>query len=201
MSLTTSMETGFIGGTPVWSESGLRPIEEIRVGERVWAKPEHGDGDAAYKCVTRVVRHEGQEVIHLGYHAAGEDEELFVTFNHPMWRVGQGWIRAGKLRIGDPLLLASGEQAWTTEVNRVHGSREGAAVGWTFDNTSDCSVFVLGPLTGTRPGFFEDPVTADYRTTGYNLEVDEFHTYYVGNLGVWVHNKTGEPAPRDGAAG
>jgi len=22
----------------------------------------------------------------------------------------------------------------------------------------------------------------------YNLEVDEFHTYYVGELGVWVHN-------------
>lgn len=25
--------------------------------------------------------------------------------------------------------------------------------------------------------------------TVYNLEVDEFHTYYVGEQGVWVHNK------------
>ena len=23
----------------------------------------------------------------------------------------------------------------------------------------------------------------------YNIEVDEFHTYFVGDLGVWVHNK------------
>jgi hypothetical protein len=22
----------------------------------------------------------------------------------------------------------------------------------------------------------------------YNIEVDGFHTYYVGNMGVWVHN-------------
>jgi hypothetical protein len=26
----------------------------------------------------------------------------------------------------------------------------------------------------------------------YNLEVEEFHTYYVGRLGVWVHNACGE---------
>ncbi|WP_428717436.1 hypothetical protein [Undibacterium curvum] len=22
----------------------------------------------------------------------------------------------------------------------------------------------------------------------YNLEVDDFHTYYVGKIGIWVHN-------------
>ena len=25
----------------------------------------------------------------------------------------------------------------------------------------------------------------------YDLEVDEFHTYFVGTFGVWVHNKAG----------
>ncbi|MDR2261121.1 MAG: HINT domain-containing protein [Azoarcus sp.] len=30
------------------------------------------------------------------------------------------------------------------------------------------------------------------RSTVYNLEVDEFHTYYVGKFGVWVHNTCGD---------
>src|SRR5262249_28497925 len=28
----------------------------------------------------------------------------------------------------------------------------------------------------------------DRRTTVYNLKVDEFHTYFVGEAGAWVHN-------------
>ena len=28
-----------------------------------------------------------------------------------------------------------------------------------------------------------------YKTTVYNIEVEDFHTYYVGEAGVWVHNK------------
>jgi hypothetical protein len=27
-----------------------------------------------------------------------------------------------------------------------------------------------------------------YRCKVYNFEVEDFHTYYVGNLGAWVHN-------------
>jgi hypothetical protein len=28
-----------------------------------------------------------------------------------------------------------------------------------------------------------------FRTTVYNIEVEDFHTYYVGKAGMWVHNK------------
>ncbi|MGZ5029302.1 MAG: polymorphic toxin-type HINT domain-containing protein [Methylobacter sp.] len=27
-----------------------------------------------------------------------------------------------------------------------------------------------------------------YKCPVYNFEVEDFHTYYVGELGVWVHN-------------
>lgn len=27
-----------------------------------------------------------------------------------------------------------------------------------------------------------------YRATVYNIEVEDWHTYFVGELGVWVHN-------------
>jgi Flp pilus assembly pilin Flp len=33
--------------------------------------------------------------------------------------------------------------------------------------------------------------------TVYNFEVEDFHTYFVGNEGVWVHNKYDEENPRN----
>lgn len=30
-----------------------------------------------------------------------------------------------------------------------------------------------------------------YMTTVYNIEVEDFHTYYVGSAGIWVHNSNG----------
>jgi hypothetical protein len=30
----------------------------------------------------------------------------------------------------------------------------------------------------------------EYRTAVYNIEVEDYHTYYVGEtLGAWAHNK------------
>jgi len=35
-----------------------------------------------------------------------------------------------------------------------------------------------------------DPIDSKYiyRATVYNIEVEGWHTYFVGELGVWVHN-------------
>jgi hypothetical protein len=37
-------------------------------------------------------------------------------------------------------------------------------------------------------------------TTVYNIEVEEFHTYYVGESGVLVHNQNSTPCPRNPGA-
>ncbi|GHU11877.1 hypothetical protein FACS1894185_5820 [Betaproteobacteria bacterium] len=42
----------FIGGTLVHTKEGLKPIEEIKVGDYVLSKPEDGKGEQAYKRVT-----------------------------------------------------------------------------------------------------------------------------------------------------
>jgi RHS repeat-associated protein len=39
------------------------------------------------------------------------------------------------------------------------------------------------------------------KATVYNLEVDGTHTYFVGHVGVWVHNGCGSGPVRQGAAG
>lgn len=49
---------------------------------------------------------------------------------------------------------------------------------------------------GDIPGLFSSKAMADvfygddrsFRTRVFNLEVEDFHTYYVGTLGVWAHD-------------
>lgn len=37
-------------------------------------------------------------------------------------------------------------------------------------------------------GIVVDDEDQFYRSDVFYIEVDDFHTYYVGDLGVWVHN-------------
>jgi hypothetical protein len=44
----------FVAGTPVHTKEGLRPIEQIKVGDYVLSKPEDGKGKTAYKPVVKI---------------------------------------------------------------------------------------------------------------------------------------------------
>ena len=102
----------FIRGTQVRIDSpnnnGLKPIEEIQVGDRVLCKPELGGGEATYKRVTKTFKFEQKEIWYVGTdplqhwieHENGRMEiseipesgsplNLGVTANHPFWLVGQ----------------------------------------------------------------------------------------------------------------
>jgi len=60
---------------------------------------------------------------------------------------------------------------------------------------------IIDTSTPPQPQLVEfiDPQVSNYRndlyenvrarTSVYNIEVEDFHTYYVGELGLWVHNK------------
>lgn len=50
------------------------------------------------------------------------------------------------------------------------------------DKTDDPAVIVF------KNAFYDMPTLDQYTATVYNLEVEDFHTYYVGNAGIWVHN-------------
>jgi hypothetical protein len=57
----------FAAGTLVHTQTGLVPIEQIKVGDMVLSKPESGEGEQAYKRVTRTFAHEPQTVMAVGY--------------------------------------------------------------------------------------------------------------------------------------
>ena len=95
----------FVAGTMVSTEEGLRPIEDIRPGDMVWAMdPE--TNEKALKAVVQTFVRETDELLHL---IIG-DEEITTTPEHPFYVMGRGWVAAKTLNIGDRLLLFSGKR-------------------------------------------------------------------------------------------
>lgn len=141
---------------------------------------------------------------------------LLVTPNHQIWVVGMGWKEAGKIKTGSakPRLveILDGVQAETGNCQTVYATTN-LNLGWVPQSTKGESLYHPGNLFDVLQKKFvldedqpqysksawwgedcgrkgEKPGKQDlYRSTVYNIEVEEFHTYFVGAHGVWVHNK------------
>lgn len=94
----------FIAGTLVLTEDGEKPIEEIEVGDYVYASdPE--TGESGYKEVLQTFVNESSELVHI--HINGD--EIVSTPTHPFYSPQRGWTSAINLRAGDILVLSNGE--------------------------------------------------------------------------------------------
>lgn len=98
----------FAAGTPVLTESGFKPIEDIRVGDLVASKNEE-TGEQAFKPVTDLILTKHKAVYELILRAQnGGIETLIVTDNHPFWVLNKskikgkqvGWVDSAKLMQG-----------------------------------------------------------------------------------------------------
>ena len=133
----------FIAGTLVLAEDGEKPIEDIEVGDYVYASdPE--TGESGYKEVLNVFIRQSNIIIRVFVNG----EEIETTPTHPFW-VENEWVPADKLKSGDVLTLADGT---TCAIDRVYAEFTNKAI------------------------------------TVYNFEVADFHSYYVTDTGVLVHN-------------
>ncbi len=136
----------FKEGTLVETENGLKPIEEIEVGDKVLAYDEQ-TGEQAYKKVVRLFRNQTEE----WYHIHVNDEEIICTGGHPFYVASlDKFIPARELKLGDTLLLS--------------------------DNT--CVI-----IEEIEVEQLSNPETT------YNFEVEDYHTYYVTESKILVHNK------------
>lgn len=219
----------FAKGTRVHAKDGLKPIEDIKVGDYVLSSPEDGSGRQEYRRVLKTFVHEQKVIVEVQFTnfdatsvlQGGDIYFVTATENHPFWVEGVGWTRADALKGGDFVRKADGSLANVFGLNRIYRtSREG--VGWTFigaDIKSEKrSLFwhQLGYETYEEYFFAEEIGSlfdyANYdlaeddgrdkyissevyhsenpylKVRVYNLEVEDFHTYYVGAQGFWVHN-------------
>jgi hypothetical protein len=92
----------FPAGTPVAVEGGYKNIEELQVGELVWAWHEE-TGDLALKPVLQTMQREADALVELQVGA----DTVQATPEHPFWANGT-WTDAGNLVKGDELLRSDG---------------------------------------------------------------------------------------------
>lgn len=97
----------FVAGTKVQTADGEKNIEDIKVGDQVLSSdPEQGEngGAVSVQKVVRVFERTVSEVVDI---RVGK-ETITATPEHPFWVVGKGWIVAGQLERGSPLITKDG---------------------------------------------------------------------------------------------
>ena len=135
----------FVAGTLIATEEGLKPIEEIKVGDYVWSE-EPISGEKGLKRVANTFVHDKKQLVYVYI----DGKRIDTTEEHPFWVEGKGWILAGQLKKGDVLRLKSDKNVKVTNVEYVD---------------------------------LEELVKV------YNFEVEDWHTYFVSEIDVLVHNK------------
>lgn len=93
----------FSGDTLVATESGSKPIAEVRVGERVLAYDEASGTTGTY-AVTATFSHADPTTVQLTL----DGEVVVTTPEHPFWGEGTGWVPAEALEAGMRVRRADG---------------------------------------------------------------------------------------------
>lgn len=88
ISILSLGQSCFTRDTPVATENGHKRIDEIEVGDKVWAYNIE-TGETELKEVTKVYIHNVYEILHL--HTTAGD--IDTTTNHPFYVIEKGWLR------------------------------------------------------------------------------------------------------------
>lgn len=100
----------FAAGVPVWTETGARPIEEIKVGDLVLSKDVES-GELTYKPVLQTTTRSPRELVTLRLN----NETIACTGGHRFWQSGQGWVQARDLSGATLVHTATGNTpVWST---------------------------------------------------------------------------------------
>jgi hypothetical protein len=138
----------FTAGTLVATETGMRSIEQIVAGDRVFAK-DLKTGELRLQTVLATTIRPAASTLELTI----DGKTLRTTVGHPFWVAGEGWRMAKLLTVGD----------------QIHGLEGGSVVE------------KIRSLPGAEV---------------YNLVVDQFNNYFVGEQMVLAHDNTFRtPAP------
>ncbi len=122
----------FAAGTLVLTDSGFKPIEDIRVGDQVASKQEQS-GEVGFKPVTQLIFNPDQPVYALSLQGQGGlIDVLTVTDNHPFRiettpaQAGKPavteWIESAKLQVGMRVVTEDGKVLRVVSLQALHHS-------------------------------------------------------------------------------
>jgi RHS repeat-associated protein len=95
----------FVPGTLVATEDGARPIEELKIGDKVWAL----NLESQQNELAEVVRLFERQAPDTWILTVAGGKEIETTDEHPFFVEGKGFTRADQLQIGDRLHTFEGE--------------------------------------------------------------------------------------------
>ena len=229
----------FVAGTPVWTDKGLVPIEQIKVGDLVLSRSDT-TGEQTYKRVLKTFSTEDQEIRTVSFegYLNGEESEylyefVFATKEHPFYVKEYGWqvvermcrncerwqyferANGGVVLMGHPietlgfpvLQLSDRKDHGFVFMNAFSEEEHGFSMwfdgktqtdnyhpGFHDDRVENFRTLYHGATLSCNETLFIDDLVEDvwdrteFKATVFNIEVEDFHTYFVGELGVWVHN-------------
>jgi hypothetical protein len=93
----------FLAGTSVRTETGPRPIESIKPGDRVLTQ-DPDSGELTQKLVLKTTLRPPAKMLRLTL----GDDQLVTTWGHPFWVEGHGWKMAKELVPGDSIHTLGG---------------------------------------------------------------------------------------------
>ncbi|WP_422103861.1 polymorphic toxin-type HINT domain-containing protein [Winogradskyella sp.] len=131
----------FVAGTEVLTDDDYKNIEDIKVGDLVWAYDDKTQ-KLDLKPVTNIFSYTRDHVYKIYF----GKEVIEATKDHPFF-IGGKWIEVKDIKIGDKLTLYNGKEVLIDNITYHKG---------------------------------------EYKV--FNFEVADFHTYYVSNKNVLVHN-------------
>ncbi|WP_172449332.1 polymorphic toxin-type HINT domain-containing protein [Bowmanella denitrificans] len=93
----------FVAGTQVLTEDGYKNIEDVKLGEKLWAKnTETGEQD--WKPVTKVFIEPDRGIFEIKLVAGdGFEQKIQATDDHPFYVIGKGWKQTIELKVGDKI--------------------------------------------------------------------------------------------------
>ena len=158
----------FVAGTKVLTDRGHKNIEDIEVGDLVLAYDEE-TGETAYKPVLHLFRNTTNEWCTVS--VRGNDGEFYEITSTPghKYFVPENKVRKDS-RALEHASYAELSEKWVSACDLKHGDKV-----LLFDGTL-CKVESVSCRKLSAP------------ETTYNLEVADFHTYYVSDACVLVHN-------------
>lgn len=178
----------FARGTLVWTPAGLRPIEEIRVGDLVQA----WDHESATLVQRRVLQVFHNRTLHF-YEISWGDAKVEATGRHRFWVEDRGeWIAAKELAPGMQCRLPDGR---TLEVTAVR--RRDAADEETFNfQVDEVANYFVGPgVLAHNQG--DEPIPSHlggdfFVYLGFNAQERFAKFVYVGQTEQTVPKREGQ---------
>jgi hypothetical protein len=166
----------FVKGTPVLTVKGLKPIEQIKPWDWVWSRSEDGL-HWSWRPVRGIVTTHPDTLVHVRYAALS--------------RHGGG---DGSGDDGPSASVSSDEEAGAVELvctpeHPFHVERAGYSGFLPLREVTSGDLLTLadGSFACVQDLLVERAPVGSLFTT-YNFEVAEHHTYFAGELPVWVHN-------------